>query len=551
MQWPKILRDDVVRIVMTLSPYQNFKAGHDLLTRPWHGPCYGRGYMHSVLRNFTITGTQSLAAGRHNRIVGPGLEVTRVHSTMQRSKRLESGSVLLARNLFHPLAVNFSVSNRETLRPTRFEHHEEWHAGPDLLNPAAEERTATTRSWLFVMPGIASSPTEAGVCHAFATHLSFIKPGPYGDTCSPSQGVSYINFQALEPPPSPISFEMVSVTNSFGPLLIGTFFNMILYGILIVQCLFYFQTYKTDNSWIRILVLYLFLVETLNTGCDIAMMYQPLISEYGQPSAVKSFPTLFAAEPVVIVAVSTPIQFFFAWRIWLLTKSIWIPIIISLFAVASFAGGVWTTVMVAVVKLFSHKPELHKPALVWFLSSCISDICITCVLVISLSRRKTGFAATDDAISKIIRMTVQTGLLTALFAIGDVVFFMTLPHTAYNFLWDLALSKLYSNCLLSTLNARSTRNNNSSHVSRARFISGGHGSSTFTRGHLMDSGVEEGHTRQYISSTSLYDLGNDPKERFDASTPCESTLREVGYGITVTKVVERHLEDSTTFPRVL
>lgn len=28
-------------------------------------------------------------------------------------------------------------------------------------------------------------------------------------------------------------------------------------------------------------VSYLFLVETVNTGCDIAMMYQPLIMEYG------------------------------------------------------------------------------------------------------------------------------------------------------------------------------------------------------------------------------------------------------------------------------
>ncbi|KAF8630803.1 hypothetical protein AX15_002706 [Amanita polypyramis BW_CC] len=220
---------------------------------------------------------------------------------------------------------------------------------------------------------------------------------------------------------------MVNPQLLFGPMLIGTFANMILYGILIVQTLFYFQTYKKDTPWIKYLVLYLFLVESLNTGFDIAMMYQPLILEYGQPSAVTRFPMMFATEPVVIVAVSTPIQIFFSWRIWLLTRMVWIPIVISSLALVSLAGGVWTATKLAIVKLFAHKPELHTPALVWFLASCVSDVLITGVLVFSLSKRRTGFAATDDAISKIIRMSVQTGMLTSLFAIGDVVFFMTLP----------------------------------------------------------------------------------------------------------------------------
>ncbi|KAF8881770.1 hypothetical protein BD779DRAFT_995857 [Infundibulicybe gibba] len=247
---------------------------------------------------------------------------------------------------------------------------------------------------------------------------------------------------------------MANVELSFGPMLMGVFINMILYGVLIVQAYTYYQTYKHDAAWIRYLVLYLFIVESLNSAFDIVMMYQPLILQWGRDEAVKFFPTMFATEPAVIVAISTPIQIFFAWRIRALTKSNWVAFIICFFSVVSFAGGVWTTVMIAIIRLFSRKPELHWPALVWFLASCVSDVLITASLVISLSKRKTGFVATDDAISKIIRMTVQTGMLTAFFAIGDVVFFMTLPHTALNFIWDLSLSKLYTNCLMSTLNAR-------------------------------------------------------------------------------------------------
>jgi hypothetical protein len=240
----------------------------------------------------------------------------------------------------------------------------------------------------------------------------------------------------------------------YGPMLLGVFMNMILYGVLILQTYHYYLTYPKDKIWIKFLVLYLFIVESVNTGCDMYIIYQPLIERFGLPEATKYFPTLFAAEPITIVAVSTPIQLFLAWRVWLFTKSKILPVIISIFSLVSLAGGIWTTYGVIHVRLFIRKPELHTPALIWFLTACAADVLITVVLVIALNKKKTGFVATDDVISKIIRMTVQTGLLTTVFALGDVIFFMTLPHTALNFIWDLALSKLYTNCLLSTLNAR-------------------------------------------------------------------------------------------------
>jgi hypothetical protein len=86
----------------------------------------------------------------------------------------------------------------------------------------------------------------------------------------------------------------------------------------------------------------------------------------------------------VQVAVSTPIQIFFAWRIKLLTKSSIIPVIISILAIVSLAGGTWTTVRVVQIKLFARKPELHHPALVWFIGACLADVIIAVVLVLKL-----------------------------------------------------------------------------------------------------------------------------------------------------------------------
>jgi len=298
---------------------------------------------------------------------------------------------------------------------------------------------------------------------------------------------------------------------------------------LLNQLYFYFQTYKSDALWIRLFVVYLSVLETANTAIDMAMMYQPLIAGYGTEHAVQNFPTLFMTEPIIIVLVSTPIQLFFARRIYKVTKSYWVPLIIVVLSLASCVGGLITGVKIEILKLFIKKPELHWSALLWFLPSCVADLLITFTLVRSLSQRKTGFTTTDSMIDKLIRMTVQTGMVTAIFALGDVAFFLALPHTALNFVWDLTLSKLYTNCLLSTLNARSTLLNNSQTGSSGPFrdpesLSRRQNDFRFRN---TQSGI--------MSAPQVYELDN-------TKTFQSSHGEDTGYGITVTKIVER-LED--------
>ncbi|KAL0949030.1 hypothetical protein HGRIS_009125 [Hohenbuehelia grisea] len=127
---------------------------------------------------------------------------------------------------------------------------------------------------------------------------------------------------------------------------------------------------------------------------------------------------------------------FMAWRIRIIIKSNWIALSIVFFALVGLAGGCWTGATVIIVKRFSKKPRLHWPALMWLLASAVSDAIITCTLVFSLSRRKTGFNSTDDAINRIIRMTVQTGLITAIFAALDVISFMAIGETTLYVTWS-------------------------------------------------------------------------------------------------------------------
>lgn len=65
-----------------------------------------------------------------------------------------------------------------------------------------------------------------------------------------------------------------------------------------------------------------------------------------------------------------------------------------------------------------------------------------------LYKSKTGFKHTAALISKFIRVTVETGLVCATFAILDLSLFLAFKTNNYHLAPSIALSKLYSNSLL-------------------------------------------------------------------------------------------------------
>ncbi|KIJ15454.1 hypothetical protein PAXINDRAFT_168957 [Paxillus involutus ATCC 200175] len=240
----------------------------------------------------------------------------------------------------------------------------------------------------------------------------------------------------------------------FGPMLIGVFLNTMLYGVFVVQTFVYFQSYKSDSPWIKCFVWYLLFCETLNTGFDIGMMYEPLIVRYGTPRAVTIAPVMLSADPIMTVMISSAVQLFIAWRVRIMSGSKFVPLVITFFAVTSFIGGIATTVSVTFINEYASLHKFDGAVITWLASSAAADVIITVSLVWSLYHQKTGFAATDDSINRLIRLTVQTGLVTAVSATLDVTLFLAVKGTTLNYVWDFALSKLYSNSLLSTLNAR-------------------------------------------------------------------------------------------------
>ncbi|KAJ6484001.1 hypothetical protein C8R45DRAFT_294882 [Mycena sanguinolenta] len=246
----------------------------------------------------------------------------------------------------------------------------------------------------------------------------------------------------------------LDVTLLFGPMLIGILLNTMLYGVMAVQAFMYYSRYKTDRAWFRYLVLYLVIIETANWVCDVGLIYEPLIIRFGQPEALVISPVLLRVDAALTVLISTPVQVFIAWRILVVTRSYVLPGLIFILAMVSLAGGVATTTVVSIHPAFASFIQFRAEVATWLISSTLCDVVLTASLVHSLWTRKTNVVGTDSYINKIIRLSVQTGSITAAAALLDLIFYLTIQNASFNFMFDFPLSKLYTNALISTLNAR-------------------------------------------------------------------------------------------------
>ncbi|KAF7980513.1 hypothetical protein HWV62_38030 [Athelia sp. TMB] len=145
--------------------------------------------------------------------------------------------------------------------------------------------------------------------------------------------------------------------------------------------------------------------------------------------------------------IAASVQLFFAWRVKVVTNSKIAT------AVVVFFSSIGTSIAVGLIPVFTEFVKFEVIVILWLVGAAVADICITIALCYHLQKHKTGFSATDDIVNRIIRLTVQTGAVTAICATIDVIVFCV-DDTGTHLIFNIPLSKLYTNSLMSSLNAR-------------------------------------------------------------------------------------------------
>ncbi|CEL62682.1 hypothetical protein RSOLAG1IB_05038 [Rhizoctonia solani AG-1 IB] len=246
---------------------------------------------------------------------------------------------------------------------------------------------------------------------------------------------------------------MAAMDLLLGPILLGTIVNIWLYGIMVTQTTMYYVAFPRDHRWIKILVGYMFVVDTLNSIFDIGLVWKYTITLFGDKEGILVSSWWFNVEPVMTVMISSATQTFFAWRVAKLTGHAWMGWGIAISAFIQFAAGLGSTIGAFIVRDFARFQELKVAVITWLGLSALTDVVITCILSWYLHTHRTGFSKTDDVITRLVRLTVQTGLITTVWATTDLILYLGWSHNLHLF-FQLPLCKLYTNSLMSTLNSR-------------------------------------------------------------------------------------------------
>ncbi|KIO05491.1 hypothetical protein M404DRAFT_999677 [Pisolithus tinctorius Marx 270] len=259
--------------------------------------------------------------------------------------------------------------------------------------------------------------------------------------------------------------------NIQGPFLIGLIINVFLYGVTTTQVHLYFSRHNRDKLWVKSLIVVLYLAETFNSAISTYYIYDVLVIHFGDEAYLLSDnwgqSMIFLTEARLsntpaqhsyLGAVSGVVQDFFAWRVYMLTKNVFVVAVIVLCSLVNLAGSVAATISMATSPRFSMLPNIEAEVAIWRGAAVLADIIIAASLVWHLKRRKHLYPALTSTINRILRMTVQTGVLTSIVAIIDLVCYMAIvdlsPAFPSHLIFSMALSKIYTNCMISTLNAR-------------------------------------------------------------------------------------------------
>jgi len=247
-----------------------------------------------------------------------------------------------------------------------------------------------------------------------------------------------------------------------GVLEIGVFLSLVLFGVVAFQGYLYFRNCQADTVGLRVLVGSILFFELGHSVASCHAIYYFTVVLAGVPELQKPANSYsLSLLPVFETLITTVVQGFFAYRIWILSGRIHISLVCWGLGFLRLLGGMAVAVVsfldVPLEPDYFHLQDTYG----WVITSALNvgavlDVLIAVSLCIYIRKLYTPYnlPRSEELIHRLVTFTIQTGLITSLTSVAVVIAFQTMKH---NFIW-LALytflAHLYSNSLLVSLNAR-------------------------------------------------------------------------------------------------
>ncbi|KAH9036943.1 hypothetical protein EDB85DRAFT_2142733 [Lactarius pseudohatsudake] len=209
-----------------------------------------------------------------------------------------------------------------------------------------------------------------------------------------------------------------------------------------------------DSKLLKFFVAFITFMDALHTIMCTYAIYWYLILNFGNVESLMDNMWAMSLQVIFSIIVSSSVQFYYARRVYVVSRSIILPILIVVVVVVGCGAGLYLTAMAFTLKRFSDVHTSVWPSYVALGAVALADGLVAASMCWSLYRRKTGFAKTDSIILTLMAYSINSGLLTGILGITATICFIILPTTMVWLAFSWAMSKCYVNSLLAMLNSR-------------------------------------------------------------------------------------------------
>jgi len=323
-----------------------------------------------------------------------------------------------------------------------------------------------------------------------------------------------------------------------GPLILGFILNWGLYGVLCVQCYFYYVAFPKDRAAVKCLVLGLLAMETTQSLMVIYDAFSLYATGYGQIGLLNDPPLIWLIVPIMSGIVSCTVQIFFAYRVIILSGSKTLGVIITALAllegIAAIIVGAQMEKAVFISSLLS---TTFITKAVWLSGSAFCDIVIAVAMVYLLlsKRNPSTVSETQARVNRLVRLIIETGSLTALTAIADLFLFFSFPNQGYHIVPCLIMSKFYATTTLAILNSRM-------HISEGR--NNPPSAELGTLG-ILSFNVQENEGGSQVRGTNIYSRSRTPVSSVGVIRTTDLTWSNTGALVAPITVSSEKLNDSS------
>ncbi|KAJ6570516.1 hypothetical protein DFH09DRAFT_1080080 [Mycena vulgaris] len=236
-----------------------------------------------------------------------------------------------------------------------------------------------------------------------------------------------------------------------GPRLVGLLFNWGLLGVLTAQVYIYHVSFPKDKRIMKFLVYLVYLLDWAQTFSATYDAFQWFVWGWGDIPGLFLRYSGFLNVPLLSSTIGAIVQ-----ASYLPTcRKLIIPVVICVLALLQLGAGISTSYyMFQDASEMAREPSLVLSVSIRMVGVAVVDTVISVAMTYFLLRsRAQALGPLNNFMTRLVRLTVETGTITVIAAILDLAFYLK-EHNGLHQASGVILGKMYSNTFLVLFNNR-------------------------------------------------------------------------------------------------